>query len=940
MGKKTAKNPRKKKAPAPAASPPQAPAADTPLWLRVLREPMALGLAVLILIRPWLDGITYPTDNFYFVWGLALLFALWAARMLLRGEAIRSGIPIALLAAFCGIALVTAVDTVQFDATYRTLLLWAGHFMLFVVATNGVRSRMAIGLVLGAFAVSALAETVWSLIHLKYVIPLVREAVKADPRLLVTYFGSTELNPELVYRLQVNRAFGSLLFPNALAAFLILGIPCALTWAVRSLVALRRDAPLSAEARNAGQSGGLTPGKKKTVEAYSGVLQKDLLPASQGVSFVAGLVAWLLAVCVLYFVFSFIATFEFPLPEGMFRFGPLVAVPGGGYGLARAPFVLGWTFFVVLLPLAVGAVVFFILRRCGLRVFADTVCAAVLVPLFAVQLWALWRTYSRGGVLALAAAVVFTVALLWFGKRLGAALKLPTASRTAAAGILIAMAVPVLMVAVDASAGPGEVEKAAPAGAPATKAETPARLQKPRPQSPRSPITKDGIDLTLEDLANPASFRLRLTYWQTGFDMAMANLLTGVGLGNFGAVYPKYQRLGAGDVKAAHNDYLQALCETGILGFLLFCSFWAYFFLFGAWRLLRENDPQERLLLAGLYTGVLAFLIHSVVDFNFFNPALAFFVFLLAGVFFSRSSLNASQASTHPQKSGARYQLIALPMLVTAALIAGLALRVFLCDYFIGGKTIVNVGNRRLLNTLYDATNFLMSAPQIQRQGRKPTKDIPTLAKLVDSRSELEGVGTIRVPAAGAPSGHRALRPEEPVTDDAFIIITEPVKARVLGRKYAERWLDAFEAADRVFPHDPEIAEYFIRWYDLIVTNTYRVDIKKHYLVQFLKWAEVAVERSPHQSMYREWLAKALFLRGSIEAGAAKKKFFDRAVAEYKRATELYPVSISTWRKYGDAAIKYGKALKEAGDTAAGEARITEGQDAMRRAAELTEMSS
>jgi hypothetical protein len=72
--------------------------------------------------------------------------------------------------------------------------------------------------------------------------------------------------------------------------------------------------------------------------------------------------------------------------------------------------------------------------------------------------------------------------------------------------------------------------------------------------------------------------------------MAEDNLLAGVGLGNFGTVYPKYQYLGAGDVKPAHNDYLQVLAELGVPGLVAFLWLWA------AWarNAFRRREPPAR----------------------------------------------------------------------------------------------------------------------------------------------------------------------------------------------------------------------------------------------------------------------------------------------------------------------------------------------------------
>ncbi|MCX5759495.1 MAG: hypothetical protein NTU83_13520, partial [Candidatus Hydrogenedentes bacterium] len=249
-------------------------------WRGVLREPVALGLAALILVRPWMDGITWPTDNFYFVWGILLLFALWAAQVLLRGTAIRFGVPILLLGGFWVVATVTALGTIQLDATYRASIVWGSHLCLFMLACNALRTRMAIGIVLTAFVASSLMETTWSLVHFHYVLPYVRESVMKSPALLKMYFGTTDLSRDLVHRLEVNRAFGSLLFPNALAALLVIGIPYAFVGSIHSAARLTR------ELRAARRKPRTSPASSVSVLLTSGLM-------------------WLGASCIAYFLYSF-----------------------------------------------------------------------------------------------------------------------------------------------------------------------------------------------------------------------------------------------------------------------------------------------------------------------------------------------------------------------------------------------------------------------------------------------------------------------------------------------------------------------------------------------------------------------------------------------------------------------------------------------------------
>src|SRR5713226_3526313 len=105
----------------------------------------------------------------------------------------------------------------------------------------------------------------------------------------------------------------------------------------------------------------------------------------------------------------------------------------------------------------------------------------------------------------------------------------------------------------------------------------------------------------------------------------------GTGLGTLQIVYPFYESLYDGKiVNHAHNDYLEALAETGILGGL--CCAWFLGGLFrGSFRRLRQlnNSFAGTLQLSGL-VACIGFLVHSSVDFNLHIPSNALLFFLMA----------------------------------------------------------------------------------------------------------------------------------------------------------------------------------------------------------------------------------------------------------------------------------------------------------------------
>jgi O-antigen ligase len=107
--------------------------------------------------------------------------------------------------------------------------------------------------------------------------------------------------------------------------------------------------------------------------------------------------------------------------------------------------------------------------------------------------------------------------------------------------------------------------------------------------------------------------------------------IIGTGLGSFEMVYPPYDSLYDGKVVShAHNDYLEGLAETGLIGGL--CCFWFLaVVLLNALKGLADlgNSLSSALNLSGLIacSGIL---IHSLVDFNLHIPANALLFFVSA----------------------------------------------------------------------------------------------------------------------------------------------------------------------------------------------------------------------------------------------------------------------------------------------------------------------
>ena len=106
---------------------------------------------------------------------------------------------------------------------------------------------------------------------------------------------------------------------------------------------------------------------------------------------------------------------------------------------------------------------------------------------------------------------------------------------------------------------------------------------------------------------------------------------TGTGLGTLPIIFPAYESLyDAKFVNHAHNDYLEMLADTGLVGAFCCASFLGLLF-FSSLRHLLVSDKSfaAALHLSGL-VACCGFLVHSLVDFNLHMPGNALLFFLMA----------------------------------------------------------------------------------------------------------------------------------------------------------------------------------------------------------------------------------------------------------------------------------------------------------------------
>jgi len=93
-------------------------------------------------------------------------------------------------------------------------------------------------------------------------------------------------------------------------------------------------------------------------------------------------------------------------------------------------------------------------------------------------------------------------------------------------------------------------------------------------------------------------------------------------MGTLQEVIPRYETIYDGlIVNHSHNDYAEALAETGAIGGVCYFAFLALLF-WNAWKILAADQDERNLAYhAGAFVACLGLLVHALVDFNFHIPS-------------------------------------------------------------------------------------------------------------------------------------------------------------------------------------------------------------------------------------------------------------------------------------------------------------------------------
>lgn len=137
---------------------------------------------------------------------------------------------------------------------------------------------------------------------------------------------------------------------------------------------------------------------------------------------------------------------------------------------------------------------------------------------------------------------------------------------------------------------------------------------------------------TLNDPYTAGSHRFYI--WESSWEMIKTFPWLGIGAGMFWLVYPQYRS--PQDVTSGgfyvHNDYLQVWVENGLPAFILLCSLLIIVLVYFIRKLKTETNHSRKIEIAGIFSGLFAISLHSLVTFNYYILS----ILILSGIFLAR----------------------------------------------------------------------------------------------------------------------------------------------------------------------------------------------------------------------------------------------------------------------------------------------------------------
>lgn len=146
----------------------------------------------------------------------------------------------------------------------------------------------------------------------------------------------------------------------------------------------------------------------------------------------------------------------------------------------------------------------------------------------------------------------------------------------------------------------------------------------------------------------PESFKFRFGLLETGFEILLKQPIIGVGLNNSSTVDKRFQPKryvdGTWEVQVIHNHYLIIAIETGVVGFVLYFSFFGLI-MRRAWHCAKSTDRILATLSLGILGSLASIALHNMGD-PFGGHTVHAMLWLYAGLVLALQRIENVQLST------------------------------------------------------------------------------------------------------------------------------------------------------------------------------------------------------------------------------------------------------------------------------------------------------
>ena len=379
------------------------------------------------------------------------------------------------------------------------------------------------------------------------------------------------------------------------------------------------------------------------------------------------------------------------------------------------------------------------------------------------------------------------------------------------------------------------------------------------------------------------SLTVRVNYWRAGLGMLRDYPVFGSGLGTFGTLYAKYKLPQGREVQLAHNNYLQVWTEMGILGIVSFLWLWAVFLKRG-WRLIHRLGAvgcrSEAAVAIGCYVGVVAFLIHSLVDFDLYVPGIAMNVWLFLALITSYEATDEHRWTQKVKKREWKIKLTDHGRIVSSLMIS-LAMAVAM---IVVAKPMLAENHFSRANNYLQAQRELPKGSYRQLKGAISSQSFPLKSTLFQGKVALFSQEDMQKAASGL-----GIKPENAKSINEFLRLPYKGMAKLL---YSVFLTKAEEELKQALTFNPKNSTYHYQLGSIYEKrgNFYkRTSLKEAdeqlWTNKAIAGYEKAIRCNPFMPHYHSTLGKLLW----DKAKGKDKALIKRAISEFEEAVLCYP---------------------------------------------------